>query len=183
MSANNKSITPSREKIIYQTRLHWVLFLESVGILLIAILINFAGYRISGGQYHTYGNYLSLPFWAYGGVKFLLEWIQNTSSDFVVTSNRIVIRVGVLKRSSLSMPLSKIESIEVDQTILGQMLGYGSIHITGTGTATSKFDFISNPGLFRQKIQLASGGGASEELAEKMPEKSGNSYRRRMRRR
>jgi uncharacterized membrane protein YdbT with pleckstrin-like domain len=184
MAKVKSSITAAREKIIYQTHLHWILFLESAGILTLGTLVWMLGHRYAP-QYQIYFSYLSLPFFVYGGFKLLLEWIQHTSSDFVITSNRIVIKVGVLKRSSLSMPLNKIESIEVDQTITGQLFGYGSIHITGTGTATSKFDFINNPSQFRQKIQQASHGGADEDthVTEKPKAQTGTSYRRKLRRR
>lgn len=185
-----KEFLSQRERIIYETHLHWVLFLEAVSYLLIAIGISVLGYRW-GGQYEKLFHYCSLPFWAYGGIKFLLEWIQHSSADFIVTNNRVIIKVGVLKRSSLSMPLSKIESIEIDQTLVGQLFGFGSIHITGTGTATSKFAYLSAPSLFRQKIQHATNlldAGQNEQGEEDIAEEDTMTLqpkptRRRLRRR
>jgi uncharacterized membrane protein YdbT with pleckstrin-like domain len=51
------------------------------------------------------------------------------------------------------MNLSKIESVNVDQSILGRMLGYGTIRIIGTGGTREEFPNISNPIEFRKKFQ------------------------------
>ncbi len=160
-----KELLSHKERILYETHLHWVLFLEAASYIFIAIGISFLGYKW-GGQYEKLFHYCSLPFWGYGGVKFLMEWVQHTSADFIVTNNRVIIKVGVLKRSSLSMPLSKIESIEIDQTLVGQIFGFGNIHITGTGTATSKFEYLTAPGAFRQKIQHATNMLDTDTLGE-----------------
>lgn len=194
-----KEFLSKKERIVYETHLHWILFLDSVMYFVIAILFSFVAHRI-GGEYEKFIHYLSLPFWAYGGIKFLMEWVQHTSADFIITNTRVIIKVGVLKRSSLSIPLTKIESIEIDQTLIGQIFGFGSMHITGTGTATSKFEYITAPGTFRQKIQHAtnllennqenqesSEAGEQEEFTEEptTPKKTttASSYRKRFKRR
>ena len=187
-----KNYLSNKERIVYETHLHWVLFIESVSYLVIALLISAAAYKY-GGEYAKLIHYISLPFWLYGGVKVFLEWIQHASADFIITNSRVILKVGVLKRSSLSIPLTKIESIEIDQTLIGQLLGFGTIHITGTGTATSKFEYISSPGTFRQRIQQATNALESEnheslgdeEISsqEKISSKPPVSYRKRVRRR
>ena len=134
---NNLSIN---EKVIYSTRLHWIIFIESASLLTIGLIVSYVGFHFSG-------------------VKFLIEFSRLRSSEFVVTTKRVIIKVGVLQRKSLSMPLNKIESIEVDQSVMGRILNFGSINITGTGTAASRFDLINNPSMFRRKMQIASSGG------------------------
>jgi uncharacterized membrane protein YdbT with pleckstrin-like domain len=191
-----KEFLSQKERIVYETHLHWVLFADAVGYFIIAILFSIAAHRV-GGSYEKFIHYLSLPFWLYGGIKFLLEWVQHRSADFIITNSRVIIKVGVLKRSSLSIPLSKIESIEIDQTLIGQLFGFGSMHITGTGTATSKFEYITAPGTFRQKIQHATNllenaqetqeASDQEEFTEEptTPKKTttASSYRKRFKRR
>lgn len=153
------------ERIIYKTSLHWIVFLESGFILLTGLAIFYLGQSNSKslGEAVVYIDYLAYIILAYGVIKFMIEFILHSSSEFVVTTSRILIKVGVLKQTSLAMPLSKVESIEVVQSILGQIFGFGTIHITGTGTATSKFDLISHPVTFRRKMQLASNTGPDEE--------------------
>jgi uncharacterized membrane protein YdbT with pleckstrin-like domain len=143
------------EKIVYRTSQHWILFIESVSIILTAVVIFYLSIEY-GGDTTPYINYLGYGTLFFGLMKFSHELIRHHTSEFVVTTERVIIKVGVLKRTSLAMPLSKIESVEVNQTLMGQILDFGTIHITGTGTATSKFELISHPGMFRRKLQLAS---------------------------
>jgi uncharacterized membrane protein YdbT with pleckstrin-like domain len=173
------------EKIVYHTQQHWVLFIESVSIILTGLLILYLSYTYAG-EATQYVNYLSYGTLLFGLGKFVIEYIHHHSSEFVITTERVIIKVGVFKSTSLAIPLSKIESVEVNQSFFGQLLDFGSIHITGTGTATSKFEFMNHPGMFRKKIQLASemeesahnGGTKTEEETESTPKST-----RRLRRR
>lgn len=164
------------ERIIYTTNLHWVIFVESVVILLTGFLIIFLAYEYKA----YYIDYLSYGVLLFGGFRFFMQVIRHRSSEFAVTTGRVIIKVGVIKQSSLAMPLSKVESIEIDQNILGQMLGYGTINITGTGSAESKFELITNPAKFRRKMQIATGGSSDKDKSEEMA--NPRRYRRRRRR-
>ncbi|NJL13107.1 MAG: PH domain-containing protein [Microscillaceae bacterium] len=156
------------ERVVHTTHLHWVLFLESLSIVGLGLFISYLGYsyRQALGSFNFVIDYIAMAVLIFGGGKFLIEFIRHQSSEFAVTTRRIIIKVGVLQRKSVSMPLSKIESIEIDQSILGRLLGFGSINITGTGTAESKFDLLNNPGEFRRKMQLVSEGEGQVEEAE-----------------
>jgi hypothetical protein len=49
--------------------------------------------------------------------------------------------------------LSKVEGINVEQSLVGRMLGYGSIIITGTGGTQEPFRNIGSPFEFRRQVQ------------------------------
>jgi uncharacterized membrane protein YdbT with pleckstrin-like domain len=51
------------------------------------------------------------------------------------------------------MNLSKIESVNVNQSILARLLGYGSIVVIGTGGTREIFHNIAEPLVFRRKFQ------------------------------
>ena len=59
----------------------------------------------------------------------------------------------LIARSTFEMNLSKIESVTVDQTVIGRMLNYGSITIIGTGGTKETFHNISQPLSFRKAFQ------------------------------
>jgi len=84
---------------------------------------------------------------------FLGPFIRRATSEFAITNKRIVIKVGLISRRTLEMNLSKIESVNVDQSILGRLLGYGSIVVIGTGGTREIFDQIAEPLVFRRKFQ------------------------------
>jgi uncharacterized membrane protein YdbT with pleckstrin-like domain len=83
----------------------------------------------------------------------ILPIIKQITSEFVITNKRIIIKTGFISRKTLEMNLSKIESVNVDQGILGRILGYGTITIIGTGGTREAFHDISSPLLFRRKFQ------------------------------
>lgn len=78
---------------------------------------------------------------------------RQTTSEFVITNKRIIIKTGFISRKTLEMNLNKIESVNVDQGILGRIFDYGTITIIGVGGTKESFPDISMPLLFRRKFQ------------------------------
>jgi uncharacterized membrane protein YdbT with pleckstrin-like domain len=70
-----------------------------------------------------------------------------------VTNRRVLIKVGFIRRHSLELLLPKVEGIAVDQGILGRILGYGTIIVTGTGGTKEPFRNIIAPMEFRKMVQ------------------------------
>ena len=81
------------------------------------------------------------------------------TSVFVVTDQRVLIKVGWIQRRSLETLLAKIEGIVVEQGLGGRLFGYGNIIVTGTGGTHERFDMIADPMQFRKHVQeqIASG--------------------------
>lgn len=81
------------------------------------------------------------------GVSPLLDYYY---SEFVVTNKRIIIKKGFLSRNIIEMILRKIETVNVNQSILGVLLGYGQIRIIGTGGTNEIIYCIAKPMEFRK---------------------------------
>jgi uncharacterized membrane protein YdbT with pleckstrin-like domain len=79
--------------------------------------------------------------------------IARWASEFVITNRRIIIKQGFIARKTFEMNVSKIESVNVDQSLFGRMLGYGSITIIGTGGTRESFHNIRKPLEFRKAFQ------------------------------
>ena len=95
-------------------------------------------------------------FWllvAAGVVSYLWAQILYSTSEFAVTNKRVVIKVGWLRRRTVETMLSKVEGINVEQSLIGRLLGYGSIIITGTGGTQEPFRNIGSPFEFRRQVQ------------------------------
>jgi len=87
---------------------------------------------------------------------FIAPLIDFLTSEFAITNKRIIIKVGFISRRTLEMNLGKVESVNVDQSILGRILGYGTIVINGTGGTKEPFSNISAPLEFRKQFQQLS---------------------------
>jgi uncharacterized membrane protein YdbT with pleckstrin-like domain len=71
----------------------------------------------------------------------------------VVTNKRVIIKTGVVTQASLEISLNKIESIGVDQSLMGRMLNYGDIVVRGTGGTPEPLTEIAYPMEFRHQVQ------------------------------
>jgi uncharacterized membrane protein YdbT with pleckstrin-like domain len=79
--------------------------------------------------------------------------IERAISEFVITNRRIIIKTGFVARSTFEMNISKIESVNVDQSVMARIFNYGSITIIGTGGTRETFHNISRPMEFRKAFQ------------------------------
>jgi uncharacterized membrane protein YdbT with pleckstrin-like domain len=144
MSYVDNSLIPG-EAVTFRTRLHPVLFLPPLLLLAISILL-FA---------------YAIPFAAETLLVLALLWglvkyLHYVSSEFAVTNKRVIIKVGLLRRRTVEMLNTKVEAIAVNQGIIGRILGYGNIVVTGTGGTNEPFDGISSPLEFRRAVQAHS---------------------------
>ena len=83
----------------------------------------------------------------------LAFWFDKWLSEFVITNRRIIIKTGFIARATFEMNLSKIESVNVDQSVMGRILNYGSLTIIGSGGTRETFHKISHPLQFRKAFQ------------------------------
>ncbi len=80
------------------------------------------------------------------------------STELVVTSVRIIAKHGLVSRRTTEMLHKKIESLAVQQSIPGRMLGYGTLVIHGTGGGLESIPNIARPLEFRNAAMGAQSG-------------------------
>ena len=83
----------------------------------------------------------------------LLPLIDYWTSEFAVTNKRVIMKMGWVSRRVLELSLHKIESVNVDQSLLGRLVGYGTITVIGTGGTRETFHRIAHPLAFRKAFQ------------------------------
>jgi uncharacterized membrane protein YdbT with pleckstrin-like domain len=133
------------EQVTYRARLHRIIYLLPVCVLIIAIVVAIASASwIAGGVLGVIGLLMLVP-----------PWIRSISSEFAVTNKRVLVKVGLVRRHSLELLLQKVEGIGVDQGILGRVLGYGTITVSGTGGTREAFRMIAHPLEFRRQVQAS----------------------------
>jgi uncharacterized membrane protein YdbT with pleckstrin-like domain len=143
MSYIEKSLL-NGECIVYKTKLHWVVFLWPVIWLIVAIMC-FGGDR---NVAPVGGLFLLIAI-----LKGIASFINFTTSEFGITNKRVIVKVGFIRRNSLEVLLNKVEGIQVNQGVLGRILGFGSITVSGTGGTKDPFHKIEAPLEFRKKAQ------------------------------
>ena len=78
---------------------------------------------------------------------------KRNATEMAVTDRRVLIKTGMASRRTLDLMLSKVESIGLEETLLGRMFGYGSVIVHGTGGTPESFVMIAHPQEFRRSVQ------------------------------
>ena len=91
------------------------------------------------------------------GLAFLAyAWIRIRSTEVAITNRRIIAKFGFITRHTVEINLDKVESLRVEQGFWGRILNFGTIFISGAGSAVAPIPNISDPLLFRRKFTEAS---------------------------
>jgi uncharacterized membrane protein YdbT with pleckstrin-like domain len=140
------------EKVIYATSLHWLVYLRAILLLIVA-----GACLIVSGMFPEPGLKLGLTFVAalFGLIALLSglgAFIRRSTTELAVTDRRVIYKTGIFQRHSMEMNTSKVETVGVNQSILGRILGYGTVMVRGTGGSFEPIPFIGDPLTFRSHI-------------------------------
>ena len=150
----------------YKTSVHWIIFARYALFGLLAFFFLAIPFGI-GVQAFT-GSHLGWFALPLPMLILISPALIYASSELVITSGRVLIKTGYVHRQTREMFVSKIESVSVDQGVVGRMLDYGTVVIRGTGGSEELFDTIAHPLAFRnfvQQLQTATSGAPAESRA------------------
>lgn len=146
------------ETVLYKTRLHWIVLVRP---LIVGTVIGSMGLAFIVGGYEASGKDRS-----YGGMIFLGSLLltgaavsigtgvaRKNSTEVAVSNRRVLIKTGFISRKTTEVILSKVESVGVDESTFGRMLGYGDVIVRGTGGTTESFSRIANPEELSRQVQ------------------------------
>lgn len=147
----------SGESVTYRARLHWIVMVKSglVSLALLAVAGTLFYFALNGAApdsatlMERIGGVLILI----AAIPLIVAAVRRASPEYVVTSKRVVMKAGTFQNKTEEIFLNKIESIGVDQGVMGRMLGFGTIVIRGTGGSFEPFERIAAPLEFRRQIQ------------------------------
>ena len=157
MSYVQDNLMPN-EKVLFSARIHPAIFLPAVFAFIISIAILIFAVSL-GTQQDVGASMVSCLVFLMAAAFFLSSiaaaikaFVVIRSTEFAVTNRRIVAKSGFIRRHTLEMLLPKVESVAVRQNILGRMLNFGTVTVTGTGGTTQGFPAIVDPLTLRSKI-------------------------------
>jgi uncharacterized membrane protein YdbT with pleckstrin-like domain len=146
------------EIVLYKTRLHWIVLIWTLvaGVCLGSIGLAFVvGGHEASPKSGSYAGMIivGLLFLVSAAVLIGVGLIRKNSTEVAVSNKRVLIKTGVFARKSIEVLLSKVESIGVNESVFGRMLGYGSVVVRGTGGTFETFSRIAHPNEFRRQVQ------------------------------
>lgn len=135
----------SDERVIFRTKKHLIIFFYPIVLFIFSI---FATYYMRNNSILTNLQWapwlVTLIFWIY-------TWLEYITSEFAVTDKRVMMREGFFTRHANEMRLATISQVNVDQTLLGQMLNYGTVSINAFG-AFDAYTMIARAAEFQKYV-------------------------------
>jgi len=140
------------EKVLYSTNAHWIFYLPAIAAWLLALILLI----LSRSAITESVILLCLSASAVAAVA-ALYWsaffcFHPATTETDVTNFRVVHKTGFIKRRTFEMSLDKVESVDVNQSILGRILNYGDVTILGVGEGKETISTIASPLKFRNSI-------------------------------
>jgi uncharacterized membrane protein YdbT with pleckstrin-like domain len=137
------------ENVLYSGTIHWVIYVPAFILALFALATLTQAKADSAGMGWLIA---SAVFWLAAAVTFCSAWFRRWTTEIDVTNRRIVYKRGFINRHTVEMNMDKVESVDVDQSIMGRLLNYGDITVRGTGETMEVMRGIGAPLDFRNQV-------------------------------
>lgn len=138
------------EEVKEVVQLHWLnyIFTGLLGIFTLLLLFAYCIDYISKKQ-NPGGEWIIIFFIGWTVYDFLKLY----TTEMVITNKRVICRKGIIAVKTEELKNTKIESIEIKQSILGRIFGYATIWFSGTGTSKVKFEAVDDPWAIKSRVE------------------------------
>jgi uncharacterized membrane protein YdbT with pleckstrin-like domain len=141
------------EEVVLDLKPHWWYFAQQIGAGVALFVVLVLLWRWSGGNLETVSKWvwglIALVWAVWLGIKFL-DW---QFTYFVVTTDRVIFRTGVLTKHGVEIPLTRVNNINFHQGIVDRLVGSGTLEIESAGeNGESRFSHVRHPDAVQQEI-------------------------------
>ena len=141
------------ETIVYSTKLHWIIYWWAIFLIILCIIAAVSAWYSANNQNLNLALVIVAIICALLALssafgKFIKRW----TTELAITDRRVIYKERLIARRTLEMNRSRVESVDVYQSVLGRLLGYGTITLRGTGGSGEPMPNIDDPLTFRSYI-------------------------------
>jgi uncharacterized membrane protein YdbT with pleckstrin-like domain len=137
------------EQVRQVSSLHWIIYWPGIAIGILAVAAYWLSEtRLLPGIWQFTAYALALI----GIVLLIQEWFRWWITEIAVTNRRVIYKKGLVRRQTNEMNMDKVESVQINQSILGRLLDYGDVTILGTGEGFETLRTIASPIELRNSI-------------------------------
>lgn len=162
-----ESLLPG-ERVQWRTRLHWMVFFWPAFFIIAPFLFSLVRIDHRGAAGAGVPEFMAV-FWPIGLVWGVLAGLRMWTSEFAITDKRVLAKAGFIRRKTIEIFLAKVESVQLQQSILGRFLDYGTVIVAGTGASKNSLKNIESPLQFRRALQSQMSGEAVSPPPEPAP--------------
>ncbi|GAA3845857.1 PH domain-containing protein [[Pseudomonas] carboxydohydrogena] len=140
------------EQLRYSTSIHGIVYAPGLACLVLAAAALAGAWTTTEGTLVAVLIGVAAVLAALALVSLLSAWFRRWTTETDVTSLRVVHKEGFIKRNTFEMSLDKVESVDVAQSILGRIFGWGDVTVKGVGEGHKTMNMIASPLQFRNHI-------------------------------
>jgi uncharacterized membrane protein YdbT with pleckstrin-like domain len=138
-----KRVLQEGEEIRHTASIHWIVYWPGAALMILAAVI-----FVYGRNKDPSGIFWSVIAAAVALLALVLlfrEWFKWWTTEIAVTNRRVIFKEGFIGRKTVEMHMDKIESVDVDQPVLGRILDYGTVTVRGTGSGFEPLPLVAAP--------------------------------------
>jgi uncharacterized membrane protein YdbT with pleckstrin-like domain len=120
--------------------IHWGIYWKGAAVLLLSLILMIKVFNL--------GAFLLVVAAAILGYAYLVKYYLLLA----LTDKRVIVRTGILNLDVVQLHYNRIESVEVFRPVMGRILGYGTVLVTGTGSRVTGIPFVANADAMRTAI-------------------------------
>jgi uncharacterized membrane protein YdbT with pleckstrin-like domain len=133
-------------------KLHWIVFLRAYLLLAVGVVLALLGANGVGGKGQIVPLALAALLGIFGFLDLAHAWFVRTITELAVTNHRVIYKCGFIRRHTVEMNMDKVETVNVDQSLIGRVLGFGTIRVLGTGQGIERLRRVASPIELRNAI-------------------------------
>jgi uncharacterized membrane protein YdbT with pleckstrin-like domain len=139
------------EQMVFRTRLHAVALAGTAGFA--AFVLGTVALIVARNE--LAGQTIRL-LWLAGVVVIVLgavpPYLRWRAAAFAVTSQRVIVRLGLRSRHMFMLPLAEVTSVAVERPLGGRLLGYGTLRVATADGGADAFSRVARPEAFRDAL-------------------------------
>ncbi len=140
------------EIVAFKGTIHWFIYLPAFVFAALALAV-LAGQAVwDGPDGQGFASIAALVLGVIALAYFLRAWFKRFTTEIAVTDRRVIFKEGFISRQTVEMNMTKVESVDVSQSILGRMFDYGDIVVRGTGHGLEPVKSVARPLAFRNAV-------------------------------
>ena len=135
------------ETIALDMHPHWWYFAEPAMVLLAAIVVGIILIvKDPTGFFGTSAKWIGIGLLVVGALWLVRRYMKWVSTNFVITSQRVIFRQGIVAKTGIEIPLERVNNVNFSQNIFERMLGAGDLLIESGGEdGQQRFTDIRHP--------------------------------------
>lgn len=140
------------EQRLHSGKIHWVVYVPPLALCVLGAVLWLLALEREPGRVTTLLQLLAALCAAAGLLWLAWTWFDTWITEVEITDRRVIYKHGFIRRETSEMNMDKIESVVVNQSILGRLLDYGDVIVRGTGEGLEPFKTLARPLEFRNKV-------------------------------